>query len=449
MSDFLILSEKVEQWLQTGNYLTGYELAKSIAEFMETNNLGMQESYKRFTQDKVTIDSKISLKNKIINNKIKNDFRGLIVNQITSYLLGNAVLYDVNEENYSELEKARIKKALNRFCKLNSIDDQNTNLSNYMGACGVGYRLLFNLNNQDKTLLLDPWNTVIFKDNVNEDIILGAYKYNVSVGGKVVTKVEIYTKKLVYVYYLDAVKKMEEPVLHTYDYVPIIAYYNNDLLKSDFYMVESLIDAIDKDLSYFQDEIEYFANAYLVMTGCEISDEALNKARETGVFQIPTPEGKMEFIVKDLNINVLKELIEIYSKNIFNFASVVDFSDDSFSGSSGSGEARRWRLMNLENKTKNKERKMYAGLLQEFKVLTSRWNLIGINLDYLDMNFVFSRNIPVDLLYYADFLDKTGAKISNSTALAQVPFVENPATEIENIESENKEKTAIIENIEV
>src|SRR5699024_2635800 len=112
--------------------------------------------------------------------------------------------------------------------------------------------------------------------------------------------------------------------------------------------------------------------------------------------------------------------------NIYKFSQTVDMGDEKFSGGAESGESRKWKLLSLENKSITKERKFTRALQEQFKIISSSWKKKNIDIPYTDTS-----NIPIDMLYYADIIQKLKGLISDETLFANIPFISDPQLEIE------------------
>jgi SPP1 family phage portal protein len=111
-------------------------------------------------------------------------------------------------------------------------------------------------------------------------------------------------------------------------------------------------------------------------------------------------------------------------------------TDQKFSGSDQSGEARKWKLLALENKAAIKERKFAKSLRQMFRVLATAWQVKGFTLSADNINFVFDRNIPLELSMEADTTNKLKGMVSERTRLSNLSIVNDVEREIEEMQAE-------------
>ena len=111
-------------------------------------------------------------------------------------------------------------------------------------------------------------------------------------------------------------------------------------------------------------------------------------------------------------------------------------TDENFSGGTQTGESRKWKILDLENKAMVKERKFEKALREQFKILCSSWNVRGKDLKYWDIFVQFSRAIPKDLSYLADVVTKLKGIVSDRTLISLMPFVDDIDFEFEQREEE-------------
>lgn len=130
-----------------------------------------------------------------------------------------------------------------------------------------------------------------------------------------------------------------------YNQVPVIQYMNNEENMGDFERVLKLIDAYDLATSDEMNSLEYFADAYLVLSGFEaIEEEELKNMKENRVM-VAREKGKADFLKKG-SISGIHEYTERLKKDIHSFSFVPNISDESFGTSSG--EALKFKLFGLE-----------------------------------------------------------------------------------------------------
>lgn len=415
----------------------------------------MQAMYDRFLGDKLPIDERTFADPNKINNMISNDYRGEIIETITGYLFGRPISYQVSSQDYGESEARKINKTLDRWEVLNDLPDLDNETGKMASICGYGARLLYiDELGMERAINIHPWQAFFKDENNTSDTNLAIRRYATIEDGDTVIKVEAYDDEYV-TYYIEKDgdlildKGFEiNPQKHMFDYVPLIKFANNDEELGDFEKVEPLIDAYDRLVSDSQNELEEFRQAYMKFIGADIDKETMLEARQSGGFGLP--EGAdVGFITKNVNDVFLENQKKTLNDNIYKFSQTVNMADESFSGADQSGESRKWKLLALENKAINKERKFTRGLREQFKVLFSAWEKKNIKIDFLDTDITFTRNTPIDMAYYAGIIKDLKGLVSDETLYSNIPFIENAYEEIRKLEDEMAVYVTIPETDEV
>lgn len=402
--------------------------------------------YSRYDQEGLAIQSREMPDPKKPNNKLPHDYRGYIVNQAVGYLWGKPLAYQIDKLKYDENTLKTYNEALSLFNIRNAIDDADSELGKLMSICGYAARLLYvDKEGEHGVVVIPPWEVVFILSSDGNRYGMRYYKVTVQEGTeqKERTRVEWYdgTNVSFFVenengdYIPDPDEEMKE---HTYDYVPLILFQNNDEEKGDFEKVEAIIDAYDKNRSDSVNEIETFANAYMGFKGVTVDKETIDTAKQTGAFEVPE-DGDVFFITKNINDTFVENTRKNLNEDIHKFSASVDMADEKFSGSAQSGESRKWKLIDLENKAGTKARKFGKGLREQFKVLCSAWNKKGIQLDYLYIYWEFKRNLPIDLAYIGEYASKLKGVHSDRTLLEQIPYIEDIDYEIAIMKEEQAE----------
>ena len=386
---------------------------------------------------------KLSDTNKI-NNKLANDYRGSIVDSFAGYLFGNPISYELLQGDLPDAIHERYEEEFRTFRTINDIPDLDAETGKMMGITGRAARLLYVDPEGDiRVVNIDPWQTAFFTDS-RTGLPQYAMRYytmtrSTGDGEETFIRVEWYDEQKVS--YFEENKagfyqfKEERP--HGFDGVPLIEFINNDEKQGDFEKVDSLIDAQDRILSDVQNEIEEFRNAYMIFKGAEIDVETVQAARQTGAFNVPD-DGDVQYLTKNLNPEFVEKHKDTINQNIYKFSQSIDMGDDKFSGGAQSGESRKYKLIMMENKAIMKERKFSKALRQMFKVLASAWAKRQINIDYTDIRWNFTRNLPVELNYEAEVLQKLYGITADRTALAQMSFIDDPDEEIQRKKEEQE-----------
>jgi len=398
------------------------------------------------------------------NNKIQNDYRGVLTQQICGYLLGYAIKYQIDETIYGE-KSTLLNDAIQTFLKRNSYEELDYTLENILSVVGKAYRLVYYADIWDASARADdkielimknlkPWEATTIKNPVTDETEFGLVYYDFYLtddNGKTVAvkRAEWYDRENVYYFISDEKGNFEVDYLvdekvqkHQFKHVPVIEFINNNLVKGDWEKIESIIDAMDISVSDSVNELELFANSYLGFFGVEPDVDMLKAAKSSGAFYIPRNGSEdagndVRFITKNVNPQFSSEVINILNDRIWKFSAGVDMSDESFSGAAQTGVARRYKLFGLEIKAREKERLYSKGLRDMFKVITTFWkNVKNVDINYEDIKYIFSRYIPSDVSIQELVMLK--GTLSDEAILSKLPsdVVPNVKVELERIKQQ-------------
>ncbi|MBP3931265.1 MAG: phage portal protein, partial [Peptostreptococcaceae bacterium] len=377
-----------------------------------------------------------------INNKLENDFYSLIINQCVGYLFGNGLVYSIDSGKYDLDTFKEYQDELFKWQVINNIADLDMETGKYQAVCGVAYRICYIADGEESVMNIKPWEIIPFEENGVMKYAIRYYKTYDAEGNEIV-KVDFYDDRYVseYVYKHETMRNESGLVLtnkyeHLFKYCPVISFENNEDHIGDFEKTITLVEAFNRLVSDTQNEIEEFRQAYMVFDNdAEIDKETIIAARQTGAFTLP--EGsKAYFLTKDINPEFIQLQKEMLEENIYKFSQSVNMTDENFSGGTQTGESRKWKILDLENKAMVKERKFERALREQFKVLCSSWNVRGKDLKYWDIFVQFSRAIPKDLSYLADVVTKLKGIVSDRTLISLMPFVDDIDFEFEQREEE-------------
>lgn len=389
----------------------------------------MIKLYKAYKAEELEIHNREVLDNNAADNRLNNDFRAEIVDQVVGYMAGNPIAYSTSDENS--------EKFLHDFKRVNKIDDLDSKTLKMATICGYAARLCYvDRDGNRRVMDVPPWEAIFVKDRSLDETQYALRYYPITIdenGQKVQrTRVEWYNNETVTFYIEDRngdfiLDNTEEinPRPHLFKHVPMIEFLNNDEKMGDFEKVESLIDAYDRLVSDAQNILEDFRSAYMIFEGDKGPDpETIEEMKKARAISGP---GKVYYLIKEINDQFLENQKQTLMENIYRFSQTLDFGQDEFK-SSASGEARKWRLLELETKAITKERKFSAALRDMFQVLCS---YVGGEMDYLSFNWQFKRNTPIDLQYLSDVVSKLKGKVSDETLLGLLPFIDNPKEELQ------------------
>lgn len=355
-------------------------------------------------------------RNEIINHKINNDFFSEIVDFKTGYFAGNPVAYSYSDTEESledtaeagdgeaEAQEARDEaaKALTDFVALNNMFDIDMEVTKFASICGYAGRLFYHDEDGAERVMVSPPNETIILSKTR-DITHPTYgvRYytTTDINDREIVKAEFYDSNSIR-YYEGQVNAFtfvkEAPNL--YGVCPLQGIPNNREMLGDAEKVLELIDAYDRAVSDTNNEVDSFANAYMVYENVNIDDKEIAKAQASGAIKFFTggANGRVYFLTKDINDQFVEHHLERLEKNIYKFSKTPNLGDESFG--TASGISLKFKLTGLETKCGMFEAKMISAGAYMFQLLAGSWTKKQIKVDPLQCTMSFKRNFPLDLL---------------------------------------------------
>jgi SPP1 family phage portal protein len=393
-------------------------------------------------------------RSEIINHKINNDFFSEIVDFKVGYFAGNPIAYSYSDteesledtgeagDSAAEAQKARdeASKKVTDFTARSNMFDVDMETTKFATICGYSGRLFyFDPDGEERAMPVPPNETIILSKT--KDITQPTYGvryYTVTdINDKETVKAEFYDS--VSIYYAEGAPgavsiKSKEPNL--YSGCPLQGIPNNREMLGDAEKVIELIDAYDRALSDTNNEVDSFANAYMVYENVNMTDDEIKKAQHSGAIQFFTggANGKVYFLTKDINDGFLEHHLDRLEKNIYRFSKTPNLGDEAFG--TASGISLKFKLTGLETKCGMFEAKMISAGTYMFQLLAKAWEKKQVKIDPLQCVMEFKRNFPLDTLseaQAAQALISAGVpkRVAYQIALSCVDDVEYVMQEIE------------------
>ena len=369
------------------------------------------------------------------NNKIANSYASYITDTLVGYFVGKPISYNGNDPD--------ILNELQMIFEYNDEADENAELAKNASIYGIAYELLYMNDNVVRFKSLDPKECIPIFDDTLDNNLLAFIRYYDNydvIQDKTITIIEVITDKETFRYQTTSTLgslTFIESYPHYFGMVPVAIYKNNEEESGDFEQVISLIDAYDKLESDSLNDFEYFVDAYLALYGFTAEPEDIAQMKENRVLLMD--EGtSAEWLIKDTSDNNIENIKNRIDADIHKFAKCPNLADKEFA-SNASGVAIKFKLLGTENKVAIKERKFKRGLQQRLELLANIKGVLANGFDWRSIDIVFTRNIPANDADIANMVNTLSGIVSEETLLAQIPFVEDVASEIERLDKE-KEK---------
>lgn len=364
------------------------------------------------------------------DNRIVVNYAKYLADTFNGYFIGIPVVTNIDSEQASEY--------IQFLEAYNNLDDHNAELSKKCDIYGHGYELLFHDELAEIGIIsIDPRECFIIYD----DSIRAKPRYGVRYQEKEgeITGTYSDTTKIYYFSFKDGKLAINEEVPHYFEGVPIIEYVENKEKIGVFEPVETLINALNKAISEKANDVDYFADAYMKILGAELDEETQKQIKSNRIINMVAPETTdliVEFMEKPSADVTQENLITHLKEHIFTISMVANITDEKFGNASGVSLA--YKLQNMSNLAKTKERKFVKGFNERYKLISSAPKSKLKEEDVYKLSYKFTRNAPNNLSDEADTALKLSGLVSDETAISTLSVVENVADEMARKEEENR-----------
>ena len=367
------------------------------------------------------------------NNKVVNPYANYITTLMTGYFIGEPVQYTSPDE-----------AALEQYKEIMAFNDEpsvNKEIAKWQSVCGEGYEIIYiDKDGNTRFKALPALGMIpIYNDDLEQTLIYVIrywQSYDIETN-QMIDYVELYSAVDITKYRIEIGGAMHiiDQHYHVFGQVPVTPYYNNAEGQGDFELVISEIDAYDSFESDSVNEADYFADSYLVLSGMEgTTSEDISGMKENRVLVFPEG-GEGQWLTKTVNDSWIENEKKRLDQDIHKFSFCPPMTDENFA-SNASGVAMKYKLMGLENKVGVKENEFEKGLRRRIELIYGVMRKVSGEMAYLDINIVFTRNLPQDLSASVDTVVKLDGVISDETRLALLPLDIDAKEELEKVEEQ-------------
>lgn len=376
------------------------------------------------------------------DNKLVNPYPKYITDFNVGFFMGQSVKYVATAQD--EDEDDRFLEEYQKICNHNNEAKENLTLAKTCSIKGEAYELLWiDDNAQVRFKAIEPDNAFLIYDmSIEDNVKFGIRYYSEKVDNVTTTYAYVYDDKAMYLYSDESSNglfELEEVKPHPFGSVPLIQFKNNKELQGDFEQVISLIDAYNREQSNTLNDMDQFSDAYLALINYGATDEEdIQKMNERRVLLLDS-DGDAKWVVKDVNDSWVENFKLRTNKDIHKFSFTPDFADESF-GTNLPGVSLRLKLLTAEELRNTKEMYFRESLSNRMDLIACYLNII--NNDELVRNQIqmqFSDSLPQNILELTQIIQNLSQDVSTETRLSLLPFIENPADEIEKKANEEQE----------
>lgn len=370
------------------------------------------------------------------NLKVNCNYLKKFVKEEASYSVGNNITYQSKAEN---------EEIINELDLIMENYKENHDIETF--ANQVGYGIAYEIHYIDKWEQLQVRSVKPTQGKHIEDeegnLISFIYVYTKTEyengKEKIVTYIDNYTDTEIEVYRMNEDKfNLVETIPHYFGEIPVgVAKLTEDTWEDTIYNdIKGLQDALETNLSDITNEISDFRNAYLVLTGISLEEEDAKNMKANGIIEMPLAEGKAEWLIKNINDTFIQNTLATLQEKIYELTSHINHND-SESTSNASGVALKSRLIALMQRCKINEGAYRELLKTRIRIILTFLKIKkNKTYDWKDIKIVFTPNIPNDDIAVADLMQKLDGKLSASTGLQMLSFVENGQAEYDKAQTE-------------
>ena len=398
-----------------------------IADY-QINKLPKLLKLKRYYEGQHDIINRVMTDNSKPNNRVVHGYANYITNTMTAYFMGNPVKYKCEDE--------RTQEELDEIFKYNDEAAENMSVEKDASVYGVGFELVY-VDREGKTRFkrLDTIGCIpIYDDTLEEELLyVIRFYFNYDLVELVQTQyTELYSRESIKYYRSvdnGGLEFMGEQIHGFNGYVPISIYKNNEEEMGDFENVISMIDAYDRTVSDSINDMDQFADSYLVLKGIGEADDDTLATMKANRLLLLDDESDAKFLVKDVNDTYSKNIEDRLNDDIYKFSGCVDLTSDI---TAMSGIAIKYRLLGMENVCAIKESYFKKGLLRRIELISVIEKAMQ-NPDEIitEVEMQFTRNLPTDNSEFVDIVTKLDGIVSDETLLGLLPFVDDAEAEME------------------
>ena len=371
------------------------------------------------------------------NLKVGCNYLKKFAKEETSYSVGNPIAYISKTEN---------QKAVDVINQISENFNENHDINNFlhMVLFGLAYEIYYvdrwgDL--QIRTIRPNQGYAIEGEDGTVETFA-HFYTEKELDGGeiKAVEYADLYTADRIYTYKReDNSFYLVDEVQHFFGECPVGIAKVSELTWEDtiYNDIKELQDALETNFSDIVNEISDFRNAYLVLTGMTLEEEDERAIGDSGILEIPTAEGKAEWLIKNINDTFIQNTLKALQEKLYEISSHIN-ANDSEQMSNASGVALKSRLINLMQRCKVNENSYSELLKTRIRIIFVWANQKSLGaFNWKDIKVKYSPLIPSDDTVNADIITKLQGIVSDSTLLSLLSFVENPSEEIKKVEAQS------------
>lgn len=197
----------------------------------------------------------------------------------------------------------------------------------------------------------------------------------------------------------------------------------------------SLQDAYNNLLSAEIDDFDAFADAYLILKGVVADSDDLANMKQNRVLLMDADDSA-EYLTKNISDTQIQNMLQNINDQIHKMSNSPDFNDEKLMAQSGI--AMKYKLIGFENVSSAIVANMTKALQKRIELICEVLNLTDGIAMWRDIKITFTRNLPENTLETAQMVNQLRGLVSDETLLSQIPFITNPAEEVERVKEQKQ-----------
>ncbi|MGO2265838.1 MAG: phage portal protein [Vagococcus salmoninarum] len=303
---------------------------------------------------------------------------------------------------------------------------------------------------------------IIYADDVTREPLYCVIYSNFSDEGKKVT-VKVYPADDEFAWYFnrDAGNKLSlqnskesdaETIVNELNGLPMIEFMENEERIGRIETIASLVDNYNKTISDKANDVAYFPEAMLHVDGVKLDESQKGDMKDKKLLNTFRQDGKVgektevtaKFVTKQSGDESQEHLLDRLERLIYQMSMVYNANDESFS-TNASGISLEYKLKNMKNIALIKERKFKKAFKRQYQLVFDIW---GLGVEYLNIDYKFSFDIPVDKVQVAELGAKLVGQVSSRTRLENMSgIVPDVDDELDRLKTEDEARYSTMDEM--
>lgn len=370
------------------------------------------------------------------NNRIVKNYCATIVDNYQGYLTGNPI-------SYAAFDSDKGIEPIQEVLSANDVANADAEFLRTALIYGIAFELCYvNEEMQIRFKNVTPESVVpVYSDDLDEELL-----YIITFSpianwddDTLPTKYRVCVYDSANVYTYQASNDFNTLVLldeqeHHFGKVPFTVFNLNADNASIFERIISLQDAYNSLLSDEVNDFQSFVDAYMVLKNLTANEEELAEMKRTRTILIDG-ESDVSYLTKNISDTQIENMLDNINSSIHTISNSPDFSSEEFNSGVSSGTALQYKLVGFNNVASNIQAQMKKALQNRIELINTILQLVDTEACLVDIDF--THNLPTSISDTVSMVNSLRGLVSDSTLLAQIPFIDNVSAELKKIEAEN------------